>query len=161
MLNVSLHTASIAVITHGRYSGRHPAITAFTAIFPPCSTIRRSDCDHLIRSSCRSPQHCNTRSRGRNNRKPIGPPTFEHRFKRVFRLLLLTSGRKPVTCKTCTQCVDEIRVDAHRTTPVASREGQPLKNAGDPLPLRLRPTDRRSSSDCRLPLMSVGTVSMS
>ena len=40
MLNSSLHTASTAAITHGRYSGRQPAITALIAIFSIVTSTR-------------------------------------------------------------------------------------------------------------------------
>ena len=40
ILNWSLHTASSAAITHGMYSGRHPAITALIAIFSTVSSTK-------------------------------------------------------------------------------------------------------------------------
>ena len=40
MLNSSLHTASTAVITHGRYSGRQPAMTAAIATFSTVTSAR-------------------------------------------------------------------------------------------------------------------------
>ena len=40
MLKVSLHTASTAAMTHGRYSGLHPAITALMAIFSTVTSTR-------------------------------------------------------------------------------------------------------------------------
>ena len=40
MLNSSVHTASTAAITHGRCSGRHPAITALTATFSTVTSTR-------------------------------------------------------------------------------------------------------------------------
>ena len=40
MLNSSVQIASIAAITHGRYSGKQPAITALIAIFSIVSSTR-------------------------------------------------------------------------------------------------------------------------
>ena len=40
MLNSSVHAASTAASTTGRYSGRHPAITALTATFSTVHSTR-------------------------------------------------------------------------------------------------------------------------
>ena len=61
MLNSSLQIASTAVITHGRYSGRHPAMTAAMAIFSTVTSTRSggtvatmSWASRLVPSSMRS-----------------------------------------------------------------------------------------------------------
>ena len=62
MLNSSLQTASTAASTQGRYSGRHPAITALMATFSTVTSIRSGGTTATTSSGARvvpleHPQH--------------------------------------------------------------------------------------------------------
>ena len=167
MLNVSLHTASIAAITHGRYSGRHPAITAFTAIFSTVSSTRSGGATATTSSGARVvPSNiCNTRSRVGGT---TGSPSVHPRSN------IASNGSSACANSTSRAASPS---PAKRVRNVSMRFGSTLiephpgRITGRSAPKESMPVIRchsacdqptvRSSSDCELPLMSVGTVSMS
>ena len=118
MLNSSVHTASTAVSTHGRYSGRHPAITAAMATFSTVTSTRSGGTVATISSRGRvgagqHPQHAFLG--GRHDGQAVGPPALEHQLELVLELGDLDAARPQGRgAEPDPQRVDEVGVDAHR-----------------------------------------------
>ena len=89
MLNSSVHTASTALKTTGRYSGRHPAMTALIATFSTVAGARLGGTVATTSSGSRDgavehgqhPGLC-----GRHDGKPVGPAPVPHGLHLVLQL---------------------------------------------------------------------------
>ena len=87
MLNSSVHAASTAASTTGRYSGRQPAITAFTATFSTVHSTRSGgiDRDDVVGRARRAVEHAQHPLDGRrHDGQPVGPAALEHRLLLVL-----------------------------------------------------------------------------
>ena len=167
MLNSSVHTASRAVMTHGRYSGRHPAITAAIATFSTVRLhqVRRGDDDDDRRPRASVPVNI------RSTRSSVGGTTGNPSVQPRSNIASISSSRVAISIRREAACplrtdfaaVDEVGVDAER--PAARTEGWEV------LAKRCMPVIRRHSSRAQPTVrsistpsttrMSVGTVSMS
>ena len=148
MLNSSLHTASTAVSTHGRYSGRQPAITAAIATFSTVTSTRSggtvattSSGARVVPVSMRS-----TRSSvGGTTGRPSVQPRLEHQLELVLGVGDVDPARaQHVAVVDGAQLVDAIGVDAHRAAARSHRrqvEAQP-EDPGEVFPLGAQPPDR-------------------
>ena len=86
MLNSSVQTASIAAITHGRYSGLQPAITALIAIFSTVTSTRSGGTTATMSSggSRRALEHPQHPLLGRrHDRQAVGEPAIEQHLHLV------------------------------------------------------------------------------
>ena len=89
MLNSSVQIASTAVSTHGRYSGRQPAITAAMATFSTVVSTRSGGTVATISSGSRLVPSSIRRTRclgRRHDRQPVRPAPREHRLELVLQL---------------------------------------------------------------------------
>ena len=87
MLNSSVQAASTAARTTGRYSGRHPAMTALTATFSTVHSTRsgRHHGDDLVRRPGRALQHAQDAGLGgRHDGQAVGPTPVEERLELVL-----------------------------------------------------------------------------
>ena len=76
MLNSLVQAASTAVSTHGRYSGRHPAITAAIATFSTVTSTRSGGTVATMSDGARvvPAEHAHHPGLGRwHDRQPVGP----------------------------------------------------------------------------------------
>ncbi len=147
MLNSSVQIASTIVITHGRYSGLHPAITALIAIFSTVTSTRSggttattSSGARVVPSSMRS-----TRSGGRrHDREAVGEAAVEQHLHLVVEVGDLdVPSLEHVAGEAGAQRVDEVRVDALGATPRSHHRqfGAEIGDAGYPLPVLAQPPD--------------------
>ena len=167
MLNSSVHAASTAVRTHGRYSGRHPAITAEIATFSTLMSSRLGGTVATISSGARvvPVSMCITRS-------SVGGTTGKPSVQPRLNIISMTSSA------TATSTRRAARIDPpNRTRNASTRSGSTLiephpgRIAGSPSPRPSRPVIRshsardhptvRSTSLPPSTLITVGTVSMS
>ena len=95
-LNSSLHTASTAASTHGRYSGLHPAITALIATFSTVTSTRSGGTMATTSSGARGrtgehPQHPLL---GRwDDRQAVGEAAIEQHLHLVLEICELEPPR--------------------------------------------------------------------
>ncbi len=142
MLNSSVQIASITVSTHGRCSGRQPAITAEMATFSTVTSTRSggtvaTTSSGSARGAVEHPQHALL---GRwHDGQAVGPAAREHRLDVVLELGELDAARaQPAALEAHAQLVDAVGVDAERAA-TGPHDGQVVAEpveAGDPLPVR-------------------------
>ncbi len=125
MLNSSLHTASTAVSTHGRYSGRQPAITAAIATFSTVTSARSGGTVATTAAGLAGGalEHAQDALLGRrDDRQPVGPAACVHRLDVVLALGELDAARaQPPAGEPDAQLVDAVGVDAQRAAPGPGR----------------------------------------
>ena len=147
MLNSSVHTASSAAITHGRYSGLQPAITALIATFSTVTSTRSgattatmSSGARVVPSSIRSTR-CSV---GGTTGRPSVTAAVEQHLHLVVEVGQLDPTRpQRAAAEPRAQRVDEVRVDAHRPA-AGAHHGQVVAervDAGDALPVGPQPAD--------------------
>ena len=94
MLNSSVHAASTAASTTGRYSGRQPAITALIATFSTVHSTRSGGTTATTSSgrAVGAGEHAHDARRGRRHeREAVGPAALVHRLG----VVLLVAERDP------------------------------------------------------------------
>ena len=147
MLNSSLHAASTAVSTHGRYSGLQPAITAAIATFSTVivDEVGRHGGDDVGRRTSGSGQHAHHPLLGRrHDGQAVGPAAVEHHLHLVLGVGDVDAPRREHgRTEPHAQRVDEVGVDAHRSAAGAhlGKAGTEPGDARDPFPLRAVPAD--------------------
>ena len=169
MLNSSVHAASTAASTHGRYSGRQPAITALIATFSTV-TSTRSGGDLATTSSGRAvvpsqhPQH--PLLGRRDDGQAVGPAAVEQRLDLVLELGELdrgaSAGPPPPKRARSSSTRSGSTLSEPQPGRITGRSAPSVGDAGERLPV-----DRATNRRCARPRRrrrrgcSVGTVSMS
>ena len=146
MLNSSLQTASTAVSTQGRCSGRHPAITAAIATFSTVTSTRSGGT--VATTSCGSRDvpvsMRNTRFGRWDHGQAVGPTALEHQLELVLGVGDVDPSRaQHVAVVDGAELVDAVGVDAHRAAAGSHRgqvESEP-EDAGEIFPLGAQPPD--------------------
>ena len=147
MLNSSVHTASTAASTTGRYSGRHPAMTALIATFSTVAGARvgRHDGHQLVGRPAGAVEHGQDPPFGGGyDGKAVGPAPVPHGLQLVLQLTEVhPPGPELAGPEADRQGLVHARIEMFGTAagPVVRQPGPESGDTGEGLPLRPVPAD--------------------
>ena len=167
ILNSSVQTASIAAITHGKYSGRQPAITALIAIFSTVSSTKSGGAIATTSWGARE-----VPASMRITRSGVGGTTGKPSVKPRAKSASNSSSAAAMSIRRACKTSPPNRTRSLSTTSGSTLiEPQPGRNSGSSLPRSAMPVNSRHSFRTQpavravsapfLRKISVGTVSIS
>ena len=167
ILNSSVQTASIAAITHGKYSGRQPAITALIAIFSTVSSTKSGGA--TATTSCGARE---VPASMRITRSGVGGTTGKPSVKPRAKSASNSSSAAAMSIRRACKTSPPNRTRSLSTTSGSTLiEPQPGRNSGSSLPRSSMPVSSRHSFRTQPAVravstpfwrkISVGTVSIS
>ncbi len=148
MLNSELHAASTAVSTHGRYSGRQPAMTAAIATFSTVTSTRSGGTVATMSDGARDVPVSMRITRcsvgGTTGRPSVHPRVNIISISSSAAAMSMRRGGEHRGAESHVERIDEVGVDTHRSAarPHHREIGSQTGDSGDALPLVTAPADR-------------------